>query len=91
MQLKRKTKSPCVNGLYWLPKLHKNPIKQDLLPILVLVRQKNLKWLTSCLTAVKNMLSSIVKRYMKDPVKTYFGLLKIQVKFQINLKLEISM
>ena len=34
-----------------------------------------------CLTAVKNMLSSTVKRYMRDPVKTYFGLLKIQVKF----------
>ena len=30
---------------------------------------------------VKNMLSSIVKRYMRDLVKTYFGLLKIQVKF----------
>ena len=28
---------------------------------------------------------------MRDPVKTYFGLLKIQVKFSINLKLEISM
>ena len=39
------------------------------------------KLLTSCLTAVKNMLSNIVKRYMKDLVKTYFGLLKIQVKF----------
>ena len=39
------------------------------------------KLLTSCLIAVKNMLSSIVKRYMRDLVKTYFGLLKIQVKF----------
>ena len=39
------------------------------------------KLLTSCLTAVKNMLSNIVKRYMRDLVKTYFGLLKIQVKF----------
>ena len=39
------------------------------------------KQLTSCLTAVKNMLSNIVKRYMRDPVKTYFGLLKIQMKF----------
>ena len=39
------------------------------------------KLLTSCLTAVKNMLSSTVKRYMGDLVKTYFGLLKIQVKF----------
>ena len=36
---------------------------------------------TLCLTAVKNMLSSTVKKYMRDPVKTYFGLLKIQVKF----------
>ena len=39
------------------------------------------KLLTSCLTAVKNMLSSIVKRYMRDPVKTYFSLLKIHVEF----------
>ena len=39
------------------------------------------KLLTSCLTAVKNMLSSTVKRYMRDPVKTYFWQLKIQVKF----------
>ena len=39
------------------------------------------KLLTLCLTAVKNMLLSIVKRYMRDSVKTYFGLLKIQVKF----------
>ena len=39
------------------------------------------KLLTSCLTAVNNMLSNIVKRYMRDPVKPYFGLLKIQVKF----------
>ena len=37
------------------------------------------------------MLSSTVKKYMRDPVKIYFGLLKIQVKFWINLKLEISM
>ena len=29
------------------------------------------------------MLSSIVKRYMRDPEKTYFGLLKIQVKFYL--------
>ena len=37
------------------------------------------------------MLSSTVKRYMRGPVKNYFGLLKIQEKFLINLKLEISM
>ena len=39
------------------------------------------KLLTSCLTAVKNMLSSTVKKYMKNLVKIYFCLLKIQVKF----------
>ena len=40
------------------------------------------KLLTSCLTVIKkNMLSNTVKIYMRDPVKTYFGLLKIQVKF----------
>ena len=43
------------------------------------------KLLTSCLTAVKNMISRIVKRYMRDRVKTYFGLLKIQVKFLYKL------
>ena len=60
----------------------KNPIKQDLLLILALVRQQNfLKLVTLCLTAVENMLSSNVKRYMRDPVKTYFGLFKIQEKF----------
>ena len=37
------------------------------------------------------MLSSTVKRYMRDPVKIYFGILKNQVKFWIILKLEISM
>ena len=47
--------------------------------------------LNSCLAVVKNLLSSTVKRYMRDTAKTYFGLLKIQVKFKINLKLEISM
>ena len=30
-----------VPTLYWLPKLHKNPIKQDLLLILFLVRQQS--------------------------------------------------
>ena len=30
-----------LHSLYWLPKLHKNPIKQDLLLNLVLVRQQN--------------------------------------------------
>ena len=71
-----------VPTLNWLPTLHKNPIKQDLLLILVLLRQQNfLNCYPRVLQLLKNMLSSIVKRYMRDLVKTYFGLLKIQVKF----------
>ena len=37
---KAKENQDKVPTLYWLPKLHKNPIKQDLLLILVLVRQQ---------------------------------------------------
>ena len=49
--VKAKENQDKVPTLYWLPKLNNNPIKQDLLLILVLVRQ--LKLLSSCLTAVK--------------------------------------
>ena len=67
-------KSPT---LYWLLNSIKSPIKQDLL----LTTTELSKFLTQYLIAVENMLSSTVKRYMRDPVKVYFGLLKIQVKF----------
>ena len=39
--VKAKENQDKVPTLYWLPKLHENPIKQDLLLILVLVRQQN--------------------------------------------------
>ena len=39
---------------------------------------KLLKLLTSCLTAVKKILSSTVKWFMRDAVKIYFGLLKFR-------------
>ena len=39
--VKAKENQDKVPTLYWLPKLHKNPIKQDLLLILVPVRQQN--------------------------------------------------
>ena len=39
--VKAKENQDKVPTLYWLPKLHKNHIKQDLLLILVLVRQQN--------------------------------------------------
>ena len=68
--------------LYWLPKLHKKSYKARFIANSSSCTKTELsKLLTSCLTTVKNMLSNIVKRYMRDQVKIYFGLLKIQVKF----------
>ena len=62
----------------------KKPIKQDLLLIQVLSKQTTdlSKLLTLCFTAVKNIIPSTVKRYMRDLVKTNFGLLKIQLNFR---------
>ena len=57
------------------------PIKQDLLN-LVLVRQQNfLNCEPRVLQMLKTMLSSIVKRYMRDPEKTYFGLLNTALRY----------
>ena len=39
--VKAKENQDKVPTLYWLPKLHQNPLKQDLMLILVLVRQQN--------------------------------------------------
>ena len=67
---------------YWLPNLHKNPYKARFIANSSSCMTTELsKLLTSCLTAVKTMLSSTVKRYIRDPVKIYFGPLKFQVKF----------
>ena len=53
--VKAKENQDKVPTLYCLPKLHKNPINQDLLLILVLVRPRNCpKLLTSCLSNVIN-------------------------------------
>ena len=80
--VKAKENQDKVPTLYWLPKLHKKPYKARFIANSSSCTTTELsKLLTSCLTAVKNMLSNIVKRYMRDLVKTYFGRLKIQVKF----------
>ena len=80
--VKAKENQDKVPTLYWLPKLNKKNYKAGFIANSSSCTTTKLsKLLTSCLTAVKNMLSNIVKRYMRDPVKTYFGLLKIQVKF----------
>ena len=42
--VKSKENQDKIHTLYWLPKLHKDPIKQDLLLFLVLVR----KYFLSC-------------------------------------------
>ena len=80
--VKAKENQDKVPTLYWLPKLHKKPYKARFIAnSSSCTTTEHSKLLTSCPTAVKNMLSNIVKKYMRDPVKTYFGRLKIQVKF----------
>ena len=52
--VKTKEDQDKVPTLYWLPKLHKNPIKQDILLILVVVRQQNfLNYLPCALQLLK--------------------------------------
>ena len=76
---KLKKNQDKVPTLYWLPKLHKKPYKARFIANSSSCTTTELsKLLTSCLTAVKNMLSYIVKSNMRDPVKTYFGLLKFR-------------
>ena len=70
--------------LYWLPKLHKRPYKSRFIAKSSACTTTKLSiLLTSCLTAIKTMLY-IAQQFMKEMVKIYFGLLKIQVKFLIN-------
>ena len=69
--------------LYWLPKLHKRPYKSRFIANSSACTTTELSiLLTSCLTAIKNHV--IKQQFMKEMVKIYFGLLKIQVKFLIN-------
>ena len=80
--VKAKENQDKVPALHWLLKLRKKPYQARFIAnssSCTTTELSNL--LISCLTAVKNMLSSTLKRYMKDPVRIYFGLLKNQVKF----------
>ena len=77
--VKAKENQEKVPTLYWLPKLHKKPYKARFIANSSSCTTAELsKLLTLCLTAVKNMLLSTVKRYMRYPVKTYFGQKKIR-------------
>ena len=68
--VKAKENQDKVLTLYRLPKLHKNPYKaRSIANSSSCMTTELSKLLISCLTAVKNMLSNIVKGYMRDPVK----------------------
>ena len=85
--VKAKENQDKVPTLYWLPKLDKKPYKARFIANSSSCMTTELsKLLTSCLTAVKNMLSNIVKRYMRDLVKTYFDLFKNSGKILDKLK-----
>ena len=67
------------------------PISRVLLPILVHVQLLSylLFWLLASLQ-LKTKSLNIAQLFMKEMVKIYFGLLKIQVKFLINWSLGVS-
>ena len=69
---KTNTRPLCYTGYLISIKI----FKQDLLLILDFVRQQNL---LNCYPHILLLLST-AKMYMKDSVRTYSGLLKIQVK-----------
>ena len=76
------SKLPTLN---WLPKLHKRPYKLRFIANSSACTTTELSiLLTSCLTAIQTMSLNIAQTFMKEMVKNYFGLLKIQVKFLIN-------
>ena len=80
--VKAKENQDKVPTLYWLPKLHKKLYKARFIANSSSCMTTELsKLLTLCLTAVKKPVIKYCERYMRDRVKTYFGLLKIQVKF----------
>ena len=71
--------------LYSLLKLHKRPYESRFIVNSSACTTTELSiLLTSCLTAIKTMSLNIAQQFMKEMVKIYFGLLKIQVKFLIN-------
>ena len=85
--VKAKENQDKVPTLYWLPKLHKKTYKARYIANSSSCSTTELfKLLTSCLTAVKNMLSSIVKRYVRDPVKTLFWSIKNLGESLVKLK-----
>ena len=74
--VKAKENQDKVPTLYWLPKLHKNPIKQDLLLILVLVRQQTF---LNCYPRGLQLLKHVIKyceKVFERPGKNLFWSIK---------------
>ena len=67
--------------LYWLLKLDKIIKSKFFANSSSCTTTELSKVLSSCLNDTKNMLLSTAKRYMKEPVRIYIGLLKIQTKY----------
>ena len=71
--------------LYWLPKLHKQPYKSRFINNSSGCTTTELSiFLTFASLQLKTMSLNIAQQLMKEMVKNYAGLLKIQVKFLIN-------
>ena len=71
--------------LYWLPKLHKRPYKSHFIANSSACTTTELSILLTFVSLqLITMSLNIAQQFMKEMVKIYFGLLKIQVKFLIN-------
>ena len=70
--------------LYWLPKHHKRPYKSRFIDNFNACTTTELSILLTSSLRFKNMSLNIAQQFMKEMVKIYFGLLRIQVKFVIN-------
>ena len=75
--------------LYWLPKHHKRPYKSRFIANFNACTTTELSILLTSSLRFKNMSLNIAQQFMKEMVKIYFGLLRIQVKFLINWSLEV--
>ena len=72
--------------LYCLPKLHKRPYKSRFIAYssACTTTESSIFFLLLASLRLKTMSLSIAQQLMKELVKIYFGLLKIQVKFLLN-------
>ena len=70
-------------ALYWLPILHKRPYNSRFIANSSACTTTELSSLLASLR-LKTMSLNIAQLFMKEMLKFYFGLLKIQMKFLIN-------